>query len=227
MIKHFQRNSVGRDFVVGDIHGCFGLLEIELGKIGFSPSGGDRLFSVGDLIDRGPRSIEAPEWLARIPIHAVRGNHEDMVIGVFQNSWDSGNYRANGGSWFFALTKQEQQLFVEALLALPIAIEVDTQAGMVGIVHANCPTNNWGDMHAGMRGENGESFIMRCMNGESFIMRCMWDRSRYQSGRAEQISGVHQVVVGHTPIQKETMRGNVRYIDTGAVYGNKLTIIQL
>jgi len=52
----FACNAVGRDFAVGDIHGCFSHLRRSLEAIGFDASV-DRLFSVGDLIDRGPESI--------------------------------------------------------------------------------------------------------------------------------------------------------------------------
>jgi serine/threonine protein phosphatase 1 len=217
VIRHFEKNQRGRDFVVGDIHGCFGLLETRLGEIGFSASSGDRLFSVGDLIDRGPRSIETLEFMYGIPIHAVRGNHEAMAIGVFDAAWDTGNYRANGGSWFFALTQPEQLQFADSFRTLPIAIEVETDNGLVGIVHANCPTDKWSDMHDGLYGDRADQFSMMCM----------WDRSRYQSNKTSSVAGVHQVIVGHTPVKEETIRGNVRYIDTGAVFGRKLTIIQL
>ena len=46
MIKHFGPNLSGRDFVCGDIHGCFDLVESFLNKIGFDKTK-DRLFSVG------------------------------------------------------------------------------------------------------------------------------------------------------------------------------------
>ena len=51
-----------RDWVVGDVHGCFETLRQALRGIDFE-YGRDRLFSVGDLIDRGPNSIGALEWL--------------------------------------------------------------------------------------------------------------------------------------------------------------------
>ena len=51
-VKRFAANTAGRDFAVGDIHGHFTRLQSALDKAGFEPSV-DRLFSVGDLIDRG------------------------------------------------------------------------------------------------------------------------------------------------------------------------------
>ena len=66
-----ERNGAtgGRDWVVGDVHGCFTTLREALLAIDFE-HGRDRLFSVGDLIDRGPNSIEALEWLA---VRTLRG----------------------------------------------------------------------------------------------------------------------------------------------------------
>ena len=82
MFKHFSANTVGRDFVVGDIHGMFKTLAKELEELGFDPEK-DRLFSVGDLIDRGPDNEDIEEWLAKPWFHAVRGNHEQMLIDGF------------------------------------------------------------------------------------------------------------------------------------------------
>ena len=64
MTRSVERNPAdgGTDWVVGDVHGCFETLRQALAAIDFE-QGRDRLFSVGDLIDRGPNSIEALEWL--------------------------------------------------------------------------------------------------------------------------------------------------------------------
>ena len=35
------------------------------------------------------------------------------------------------------------------------------------------------------------------------------------------------IYVGHEPLEKPATLGNVRYIDTGAVYGGKLTMVQI
>ena len=52
MFKHFNLNTNGRDFFVGDIHGCFYLLDEAMLRVGFDERG-ERRVSVGDLIDRG------------------------------------------------------------------------------------------------------------------------------------------------------------------------------
>lgn len=217
MIKRFYKNTQGRDFVVGDIHGCFALLVMQLRGIGYCATKGDRLFSVGDLVDRGPNSEDSLRWIDHLGFYPVRGNHEQMAIDAADGHLDRFNYFANGGAWFLDKTMDERRVYADAFRELPIAIEVETENGLVGIVHADCPTDQWADMHEGLRGEHAEQFSMMCM----------WDRRRYNSRGTTNVSGVHQVIVGHTPVNEETIRGNVRYIDTGAVFGKKLTIIQL
>jgi serine/threonine protein phosphatase 1 len=64
---------------VGDIHGCLDVLHRALRALHFQPSI-DRLFSVGDLVDRGPESL-ACLGLLRMPwFHPVMGNHESFLI---------------------------------------------------------------------------------------------------------------------------------------------------
>jgi serine/threonine protein phosphatase 1 len=56
----------------------------------------------------------------------------------------------------------------------------------------------------------------------------LWDRRRWARNEAStQIEGVTAVIVGHTPTQEAAQRGNVINIDTGAVYGCKLTVFDL
>lgn len=77
-IKRFAANTAGRDFAVGDIHGHFTRLQAALDTAGFDPAT-DRLFSVGDLVDRGPECRDVLDWLAKPWFHPVRGNHDDYV----------------------------------------------------------------------------------------------------------------------------------------------------
>jgi hypothetical protein len=50
-VLRLPANTRGRDFVVGDIHGTFYVLEQALAAVGFDPAR-DRVICVGDLIDR-------------------------------------------------------------------------------------------------------------------------------------------------------------------------------
>ena len=105
--KRFSANKKGRDFYVGDIHGCFDLLEKAMQEQGFDVTK-DRIFSVGDLVDRGSRSEDAIDWIKRPYFHAVRGNHEDMAIRAHTGNMDRENHIANGGAWIVGMTKEEQ-----------------------------------------------------------------------------------------------------------------------
>lgn len=64
-------------WALGDVHGCFGTLERALERIDFDP-GRDRLWLVGDLVNRGPRSLEVLRWAAGLGerVTAVLGNHD-------------------------------------------------------------------------------------------------------------------------------------------------------
>ena len=79
IVRHGPNDTGGRDLVVGDIHGYFDTLEHALDRLKFNPAA-DRLFAVGDLIDRGPQSAAALEWLVADRIAAVRGNHDQGMV---------------------------------------------------------------------------------------------------------------------------------------------------
>ena len=76
VIQKFKENWHGRDFVLGDLHGCLELLQIEMIKVGFNEET-DRIFSVGDLVDRGPDSLKCLELVFEPWFHSVLGNHEE------------------------------------------------------------------------------------------------------------------------------------------------------
>jgi bis(5'-nucleosyl)-tetraphosphatase (symmetrical) len=64
-------------YAIGDIQGCYGPLQALLGEIGFSPSR-DRLWLVGDLVNRGPQSVEVLRFVKSLGERAltVLGNHD-------------------------------------------------------------------------------------------------------------------------------------------------------
>lgn len=80
---------VARTFIIGDVHGC----ALTLQRLLFEElrlSRHDRLYLLGDLIDRGPRSREVLETLMRLisagySINSIRGNHEEMVLNACRN----------------------------------------------------------------------------------------------------------------------------------------------
>ncbi len=223
-VLHFDKNEKGRDFVVGDIHGMFDHLRALLKNVSFDESK-DRLFSVGDLVDRGPLSQEALEWLEHPWFHAVRGNHEQFVIDSENeeqlNIWI--NY--NGGEWWLNVEESEQPAFRAAFAAMPLAMEVETETGYVGIVHADVPPFiSW------------EHFISLLESHDrDATLYALWSRNRITGqGSSRAVSGkVDRIYCGHTPTRMTVQLENVCYIDTGAVYAvegyeeAKLTLVEI
>ncbi|WP_159717277.1 metallophosphoesterase [Geminicoccus flavidas] len=221
-VEIHRANPAGRDLAVGDIHGHFSRLEAALESVGFDPAV-DRLFSVGDLVDRGPESEQVLAWLARPWFHAVRGNHDDYAIRFARgNPVDADNYRQNGGGWFLALPEGRQQEIGAALELLPIALEVETAHGPVGLVHADCPLPDWRMLCD--RLENPES---RRAAGE-LEDQCIWSRRRIEEQDLAPVTGVQAVVVGHTPLRQAVALGNVYHIDTaGWLPQGRFTLLDL
>lgn len=205
LIHRYPANDKGRDFAVGDIHGHFTRLQTALDAAGFDPEK-DRLFSVGDLVDRGPECCDVLDWLGKPWFHAVRGNHDDYVCRF--DTCDVDNWVYNGGAWFAGLAWDEQREFAAQFNELPVAIEVETAHGLVGIVHADCPFGSWGEL------------IDEFMNPESAKRlklvknTLMWSRSRVEQGNASKVGHISAVVCGHTPLKHPVVLGNVYHIDT-------------
>lgn len=70
-----------RTLVVGDIQGCCDELEDLLAAVGFS-AGTDHLVSVGDLVNRGPRSLDVLRLFRQLDGETVLGNHEGYLLDV-------------------------------------------------------------------------------------------------------------------------------------------------
>lgn len=208
MIKNYSKNIVGCDYVVGDIHGCFTKLQQELDRAEFDVAT-DRLFSVGDLVDRGPESEAVIDWIGKPWFHAVRGNHDDFAIRhvkVGKLSFD--NYTKNGGAWFLALPSDQQIAIADALDSLPYAISVETDSGLIGIVHADIPYGSWEKLEEVLSGSISRTRFRH-------ISDCLlWSRARAESGDQGIIEGVTHLIVGHTPVTEPAQLGNVIYIDT-------------
>lgn len=55
----------------------------------------------------------------------------------------------------------------------------------------------------------------------------LWARSKITYALDYRIEGVHRVYVGHTPVKAPVTLGNVVYIDTGAVFGKEMTVVEI
>ncbi|CAE6837270.1 Serine/threonine-protein phosphatase 1 [Paraburkholderia aspalathi] len=243
-VRHFKKNASGRDFVVGDLHGCFTRLRIELETSQFDPSR-DRVFAVGDLVDRGFESPAVLDIVRRYDIQSVRGNHEDSIVRWRLCGANDSFIRANGGQWLLNMRGEEKSIdaIVAYMAALPYAIEIETDFGLVGIVHANVPLQSWPRTVEALQKEG--------INGK-IRHKVIWDRSRWKlrgpngfgplrrataqvfkrlkSGRRDacgRVEGVAAVIVGHTPCPEPIVSHNVINVDTGVVYCGNLTLLRL
>lgn len=221
--KTLAQNAAGRDFVVGDIHGCFDLVDEALREVGFQAEN-DRLLCVGDLVDRGPQSAEILSFLARPYVHAVMGNHEWALLAAYEfdpalaesiNARDLPAYAQRavfgrmGAHWWLEISQARQRQILEVFQRLPIAMEVPTARGLVGLVHADV-----------LEGLAWDEFKLRLdAQDDHVIQAALWGRSRAHSDDCSGVDGVGRVFCGHTPQDKVTRRGNVYFVDTGAVYG--------
>ncbi|WP_060507117.1 metallophosphoesterase [Pseudomonas sp. NBRC 111124] len=219
-MSRFRRvaaNSKGRDLAVGDIHGHFRRLEQILDTVGFDPEV-DRLFSVGDLVDRGPHSEECLWWLDQPWFHAVQGNHESLAITCLHGGrLDLEMYRAAGGGWFIDMPRPQQAVFVEQFLQLPIAMEVQTDAGLIGLLHADSPFNDWSALR--------DSLLFDDDAGVREV--CQWSRQRLKDGNTEVVAGVRALLVGHTPVMRAKQLGNVWHLDTGGWASGHFSLMEM
>lgn len=214
-MSRFQQiaaNPHGRDFAVGDIHGHFSRLQAALAAVGFDTAV-DRLFSVGDLVDRGPQSAQCLEWLGQPWFFAVQGNHEALAIQHVRGQlMDYRLYMASGGAWFLAQAPEAQRHFAERFARLPIALEVATAEGPVGLVHANCPLPSWALLR--------DTLLGHLPGLERAEEACQWSRERLHTQDISGIPDLRALVVGHTHLPRPDVLGNVFHIDTGGWRSN-------
>ncbi|AHL33190.1 phosphoprotein phosphatase [Pseudomonas brassicacearum] len=214
----FPPNKEGRDFAVGDIHGHFKLLTKALDKVDFNTEV-DRIFSVGDLIDRGPDSIDALNWLEKPWFHAVRGNHEHMLIECISGHGDIPRHIRNGGAWLYDLQPDIQQELSKALQKLPLMIEINLSSDQtIGIVHAEAPVirsnDGWQEAKDAIAGKSGEQHQRQALK------TALYAREKIEQQDHTPIKGIDRLYVGHSTVPGVRRLGNVLYIDTGCAFSD-------
>lgn len=208
-IKRMPANELGRDFVIGDVHGAYDQVIAGMRQVSFDRNH-DRLFVVGDLIDRGPGSHRVLEFLQQPYVHAIRGNHDhdfcslsaEEIAALASVNW-------NGMRWASDVPQEKLLAIQHELSRLPVAMEIETSRGTVGLVHADIPKSmSWPD------------FLEALVSGDPDVLEiALTGRDRLQGRDDSGVAGVGRVYVGHT-IQWGGPRqlGNLYAIDTGSVF---------
>lgn len=192
---HYPINEQGRDFVLGDLHGHHSALITKLAEINFDFTK-DRVFSVGDLIDRGPESIQCLDLIYESWFHAVMGNHEEFMVESTHDREAFGNWMYNGGLWGSDLTDPEHFSYAKDInTKMPLWITVETPEGTIGIVHAE-PPSDWSTIQ------------------DTPLQTLLWERRRITAQDTSVVKNIDCVVCGHTPNSEgPVVLGNVVFID--------------
>lgn len=211
MIKFYPDNKQGRDFVVGDLHGCYDRLMRLLDKVKFDYQA-DRLFSVGDLIDRGPKNAECMRLTQEKWFHAVRGNHEEFLIKAVLEPEDwltAETWKMNGGTWAQGHVPSELADLAALAASLPLVMIVGEGLRRFGVLHAEWI---W-----------AEQELLAGNYTPAQVDSLQWCRSIIQGEAVSQLSGF-PVFVGHTPSRSPQHRGGHVYIDTGSFIAERGSI---
>ena len=209
--------------IVGDIHGCAAELETLLAKLGYTdgvhPEGRTAVF-VGDLVDRGP---DSPGVLRRV-MSMVKSGNALCVPGNHENKY--GRYlKGRKVQHTHGLAETIEQMetvsdefraevreFIDGLVSHYVL-----DGGRLVVCHAGLPEKYHGRTSGRVRSHAlyGET------TGETdefgLPVRYPW---------AEDYRGRAAVVYGHTPVPEATWLNNTICLDTGAVFGGKLTALR-
>lgn len=121
-------------YAVGDIQGCYDELRRALDGVAFDPNG-DRLWCVGDLVNRGPQSLEVLRFVRDLGDNAicVLGNHDLHLLALA-----NGNDRhKDEGSLQAILAAPDREALLHWLRHRPLA-HFDDQLGFL-MIHAGLP----------------------------------------------------------------------------------------
>ena len=221
--KELAENKKGRDFVLGDLHGCYTILKQLLTNAGFNTET-DRLFLVGDLIDRGPESEKCLQLLMEPWCHAVQGNHEQIFCDAVQGNitWMTINdywQPDYGGGWtreWFERNAPELKFWVSMIKQMPYVIHVKGSGDKkpFWVVHAEL----WSHEHD-VNERNVQAIVENSDADQIRILQ--WSRmlSKHKTlGRKTTLPG--PIHCGHTPTATPA---NARFghwnLDAGAGVG--------
>ncbi len=195
-----------RTIIVGDVHGCRDELEALLSRVAFTP--GDRLVMVGDLVVRGPDPAGTLDLLLSLGARSVRGNHEHRLLRCRAGDASPGDAQR---ATIAALTARHWA-FIEAL---PLWIDLPEHG--VRVVHAGVVPGVPIERQAPRA-----LMYMRCLDAAGGP-----DERRGDSLWGARYRGAPHVVFGHNARSEPQIHRFATGLDTGAVYGGRLTALVL
>lgn len=199
-------------YVISDIHGHYNEFLKMLDLISFSDK--DKLYILGDIIDRGPCSIEMIKYVMdKENIIMLMGNHEHMMLDYLNGcyEYDSSTWYSNGGyktyDEFLYLSIEETQAISNWLANLPSMLEIIVNHQKYVLSHA-CPFSEFLD----------ERIWSRL---DPYSHKCIFDEHAQENV---------VYIIGHTPLTHYIKNEPVKilkaynerlwYIDGGAAHLN-------
>jgi len=206
---------MGKIFAIGDIHGCISQLDRLVAQLDID-AGDDTLVFIGDYIDRGPDPKGVIDYIIDIKrnirdVVCLSGNHEDMFLNYCLDRRDEELYMANGGMRTLASYGFNREGTEELILP-------ESHREFFTSLQTYHETDDYIFVHAGLR----PGIPLDRQDREDLLwIRFEFINSSYDFGKT--------VIYGHTPfsLNKPLIDKNKIDIDTGAVYGGKLTCIEL
>ena len=215
-----------RVLLAGDLHGECGKLHARLDEMRYDPRV-DALVLLGDLTDRGPESQRALEWIGRPNVHRILGNHCVMPGMLLEREISAKTARKWGGGWFVELADEDLREVSAVLRDAPAALTVHTPAGRdIGLVHADCSAD-WTEHVRRLEhpaDPHHEDAVNLSLWRRDTIDALLEDLRRKRSVECC-VTGVDHVFHGHTPMPMPFTCGDRTWLDTGACYGDELTVI--
>lgn len=201
-----------RVFIIGDIHGCLDILKRLMDKIDWRPDK-DRLIFLGDYIDRGADPKGVVDYILGLLevspfVQCLLGNHENVFLD-FLDGGDLMLFLLNGGTTTLKSYDIENKREGEPL------IPPDHMAFFRGLVKW-IELEDYYVVHAGFR--PGVEIEKQSLEDLLWI-RDLFIFSDYDFGK--------KVIFGHSPHPEPLIMENKIGLDTGAVYDNKLTCLEI
>ena len=243
-LKRFKLNKLGRDFVVGDMHGCYSIFMKLLDHVQFDPTK-DRVFCSGDLIDRGSENEECLRLLKNDWFAATVGNHEFFAIATMHHHPHADYWAYNDGYWatpyvnqLFRHVHDKEPLLSDAAEFWYELYPLIKQMPMMITVTAK-KRKKFHVMHAELDFEIFKptdkllldpKFVRRAWSNEEIYGNGadgMWRRSIFVNHVDKQVaefstSALSTVYSGHTPQAWNPVRkGNFVCLDTGSFMHRK------